>query len=270
MQLTDSFLHSVIQISHQAGEILNHFYLKPVEIYAKSDNTPVTEADLAVSHFLIEQLHKLAPHIPILSEEHCNIPLSQRKNWQYYWLIDPLDGTQQFIDKSGQFSILITLMHLNRPILAVIHAPILDTTYYAIKRHGAYQIQNNSCRLLSPRSIDLSRPLKIAIGSTSNQQKVRSVLAENLQYEFIIYGSSGLKGAMVATGDADCYIRIGKTGEWDTASSEILLEETGGIIFDQNFSSLLYNQRESFINPNFIMVADRKVNWKDIFHFDSF
>lgn len=268
MQLTDSFLNSVLQISFQAGEILNHFYSKSVEIYAKSDNTPVTEADLAVSYFLIEQLHKLTPHIPILSEEHCNIPLYQRKNWEYYWLIDPLDGTQQFIDKSGQFSILITLMYLNKPVFTVVHAPVLQTTYYAIQHHGAYQIQNNSRKRLAPRCIDLSLPLKIVLGSTSNQQKVRSVLAENLNYEFIIYGSSGLKGVMVATGEADCYIRIGKTGEWDTASSEILLEETGGIIFDQNFSPLLYNQRESFINPNFVMVGDSKINWMDIFQFD--
>lgn len=268
MRLSEQLLGSVLAIAERAGQYLQNFYFDAVEVYTKSDNTPVTEADLFLSQFISQKLTALTPKIPVLSEENCNIPLSIRQKWKRYWLIDPLDGTQQFLDRSGQFSILISLIENNRPVLGLIHAPILQRSYYAMKGFGAYRKNANGITKLTQQAIDLSQPLKIALGSRANQSKVRSILAQNLAAEFIICGSSGLKGALVAEGEAHCYVRLGKTGEWDTAACEILLQEMGGTLFDRDFAPLTYNQRETFVNPDFAMVANAKMDWKKIFQFN--
>lgn len=269
VQPSQALLSEVLSIAEQAGKYLYHFYSIPLEVQRKSDNTPVTEADLFVSQFLTEKLTALTPKIPILSEESSDIPFAQRQKWQTYWLIDPLDGTQQFIDRTGQFSVLIALMHQNKPILGVIHSPVLDQTYYALKGFGAYKQSKQQCQRLHPSPLHLQKPIKIAVGSKSAAEKVRSILTPNFEYEFLIYGSSGLKSAWVAEGTADCYIRLGQTGEWDTAAAEILLAEMGGIVQDLQCNPLTYNQRESLVNPDFIMAADMSFAWHKIFQFNS-
>ena len=268
MQLSQSLLDQVRTLANEAGKHLARFYQQDVTIQTKSDNTPVTEADLFVSQFLIEKLTALFPDIPVLSEENCNIPFEQRQTWQTYWLIDPLDGTQQFIDRTDQFSVLITLVQDHQPVLGVIHFPILNITYYAMKGFGAFKQSNKEITRLRPRKIDLIKPLKIAVGATTSQEKVRSILAKNLSCEFTVVGSSSLKSGLVAEGIVDCYVRLGKTGEWDTAGAEILLAEINGMIFDPQYQPLTYNQRESLINPPFVMVADNTQNWASVFQFN--
>ena len=180
MQLSQSLLDQVRTLANEAGKHLARFYQQDVTIQTKSDNTPVTEADLFVSQFLIEKLTALFPDIPVISEENCNIPFEQRQTWHTYWLIDPLDGTQQFIDRTDQFSVLITLVQDHQPVLGVIHFPILNITYYAMKGFGAFKQSNKEITRLQPRNIDLTKPLKIAVGATTSQEKVRSILAKNL------------------------------------------------------------------------------------------
>jgi len=249
MQLSQSLLDQVRTLANEAGKHLTHFYQQNVTIQTKSDNTPVTEADLFVSQFLIEKLTALFPDIPVISEENCNIPFEQRQTWHTYWLIDPLDGTQQFIDRTDQFSVLITLVQDH-------------------KGFGAFKQSNKEITRLQPRNIDLTKPLKIAVGATTSQEKVRSILAKNLSCEFTVVGSSSLKSGLVAEGIVDCYVRLGKTGEWDTAGAEILLAEINGMIFDPQYQPLTYNQRESLINPPFVMVADNTQNWASVFQFN--
>ena len=266
--LTTQLLQDVIYIAQQAGKHLQRFYQHSVSVQIKADNTPVTEADLFASQFLTEKLTALTPHIPILSEENCNIPLAERQAWASYWLIDPLDGTQQFINRTDQFSVLISLVKNHQPVLGVIHAPILGYTYYAMKGFGAYKLQEGKPCKLAFRHIASDRPLRIAVGSAAAAEKVRSILSANFDYAFHIYGSSGLKSTLVAEGICDCYIRLGRTGEWDTAAAEILLAEMGGVVFDLNFQSLTYNQRESFVNPDFFMGVTRNFSWGNIFRSD--
>lgn len=268
MQRTPDLLEAVIAVSHQAGEHLKCFYARSVHVRTKSDNTPVTEADLFISRFLTEKLTALTPDIPVLSEENCEMPLELRSKWQEYWLIDPLDGTKHFINRTGQFGILIALIQHNRPTLGVIYAPITGITHYAMKDYGAFRLQNGRSVRLRPRRIDPSKPLKIAIGSELAIAKVRSILNENIRAEFVVHGSSGLKCAMVADGQADCYIRLGRTGEWDTAAGELLLEELGGNALDDHYRPLTYNQRETFVNPDFVITADASVDWKTVFQFN--
>ncbi|QLB13707.1 3'(2'), 5'-bisphosphate nucleotidase [Bisgaardia hudsonensis] len=269
MLLSQSLLQSVLNITLQAGEYLKEFYKQDINIYIKSDKTPVTNADLFLHQFIIEQLNKLTPNIPVLSEESCNLPLSERLTWDAYWLIDPLDGTQQFINKTDQFSIIISLVQNHIPTLGVIHSPILKQTYYAMKNYGAHKLVNNKEIQLHPKTLSEASPIKISIGSIGTKNQLQKLLNPNQAYEFKIYGSSSLKTTLVANGDADCYIRLGKTGEWDTAAAEILLSEIGGAIYDLQFQPLTYNQRETLINPDFIMVIDNKFDWRTIFNTKS-
>ena len=278
LPLNEHLLNQVLLIAYQAGKHLRRFYQQQVEVRIKEDNTPVTEADLFVSRFLTEKLRALFPNVPVLSEENCRIPFAERQYWQEYWLIDPLDGTQQFIDRTDQFAVLMTLVRKNKPALSVIHAPILSTTYYALKDFGAFKKQGEQVvrltgELSKQHRIELSNqhriePLKIAVGATTSQEKVRALLPPNFPCEFIVFGSSSLKSGLVAEGVADCYVRLGRTGEWDTAGAEVLLAETGGTIFDSHFAPLTYNQRETLINPHFVMVADKSRDWRAVFQFN--
>ena len=270
LPLNEHLLNQVLLIAYQAGKHLRRFYQQQVEVRIKEDNTPVTEADLFVSRFLTEKLRALFPNVPVLSEENCRIPFAERQYWQEYWLIDPLDGTQQFIDRTDQFAVLMTLVRKNKPALSVIHAPILSTTYYALKDFGAFKKQGEQVVRLTGELSKQHRiePLKIAVGATTSQEKVRALLPPNFPCEFIVFGSSSLKSGLVAEGVADCYVRLGRTGEWDTAGAEVLLAETGGTIFDSHFAPLTYNQRETLINPHFVMVADKSRDWRAVFQFN--
>ncbi|MCT8549450.1 3'(2'),5'-bisphosphate nucleotidase CysQ [Glaesserella parasuis] len=267
--LTQQLLNDVLNIAVQAGEHLKRFYQRSVEIQIKADKTPVTEADLFISQFVIEQLQKLTPNVPILSEENCKIPLSERSQWQEYWIVDPLDGTQQFIDRTDQFSVVIGLVQQNRPVLGVIHSPILDKTYYAMRASGAFVRENGEIRRLNSNSQndDKSHRLQVTIG-TSSSDKIRQAVLPPYQVDFLQFGSSSLKAGLVAEDKADCYVRLGDTGEWDTAVAEVLLAETGGQVFDLHFQPLSYNQRETFVNPYFIMVANKQRDWQQIFSFN--
>ncbi|TCP96591.1 3'(2'),5'-bisphosphate nucleotidase [Cricetibacter osteomyelitidis] len=268
LELSQKLLNDVLQIAHQAGRHLREFYQQSVDIQIKSDNTPVTNADLFISRFLTEKLTALTPNIPVLSEECCDISLAQRQQWQSYWIIDPLDGTQQFINRTDQFAVLIALVQHNRSVLGVIHAPILERTFYAMKGFGAFKCVAHQTSRLNARELDFSRPIKIALGSKSAQKRLQPMLKPEYQYEFVIFGSSGLKSTLVADGEADCYVRQGKTGEWDTAASEILLEEIGGIICNTAFRPLVYNQRDSLENPDFLMLCSKQAQWRELFDFN--
>lgn len=267
MQITPQLCQSVLAVAQQAGEHLKTFYQQSVVIEKKSDNTPVTEADLFVSRFLTEKLTALTPDLPVLSEENCNIPLNVRHQWQTYWLIDPLDGTQQFINRTDQFSVMICLVEKQQPKFGVIHAPMLDKTYYAIKGEGAFLAEKNQLRRLERLTHHGSQNIKIALGS-SDPYKIKECVQKNYRPIFLPYGSSSLKAGLVAEGIADCYVRFGNTGEWDTAAAEVLLGELGGAIFNLQFQPLTYNQRETLINPYFVM-ANMQFEWKNIFRFNQ-
>lgn len=268
LTLNEHLLNQVLLLAYQAGTHVQRFYQQQVEIHLKADHTPVTEADLFVSQFLTEKLTSLFPHVPVLSEENCDVPLAERASWKEYWLIDPLDGTQQFIDRTDQFSVLITLVRHHQPVLCVIHSPMLARTYYAMDGFGAYKKEGDSLQKLRGRPLDLNHPLRIAVGATTSQEKVRSILSPNLACEFVVIGSSSLKSGLVAEGAVDCYVRLGQTGEWDTAGAEVLLRETGGAVFDPAFAPLTYNQRDTLINPPFVMVADKSADWRAVFQFN--
>ncbi len=269
-----SLMPQIIDLLKDAGKLLLDFYHpnQTLDIKQKSNDTPVTNADLTLSDFLTASLKNLTPDIPVFSEEGADIPLVERQNWQRYWLIDPLDGTQQFIKRTGKFAILIALMERTngefRPILGTIHLPLEQMTFYASKDNGAFKQTPAGVERLRPRPI--LDPIRIVVGN-STASRLKPYLNPALNYQITVVGSSGVKSALVADNIADCYVRLGDTGEWDTAAAEIILQEIGGTVLDfsQGFQPnkpLTYNARESLINPNFIMLGNQDIDfWQKVF-----
>lgn len=231
----------------------------------KDDDSPVTSADLAAHEYLDKALQALAD-IPVLSEEGGDISLAERQSWPRYWLVDPLDGTQEFIAGSGDFSTMIALVEQGEPVLGVVYAPVHDLMYYAVRGHGAFKEAGGETVQIHARHHDqqpLTR-LRVAISRRQDVQWVRSRLHTDLKCQLLPLGSSSLKSCLVAEGAADCYIRIGPTGEWDTGATQCIVEEAGGRLLDLSLEQLSYNRRDSLINPNFITLGDEQLPWQQL------
>lgn len=268
MSLSPSpLLLSAIDIAKEAAAIILSIYQNgQFEQKTKSDNTPVTSADLAAHDYINQQLQTKFPDIPVLSEEAANIPLSERKAWPRYWLIDPLDGTQEFIAGSGEFATIIALVENNHPVIGVVCSPITGIVYYAEKGKGAWlqAPEQAPVAIYSRHHSSEINALEIAISRRQNTQVVRGYLSDSLEYSFVPLGSASLKACLVAEGKADCYLRIGPTGEWDTGATQCIVEEAGGQILNLSLNALSYNQRDTLENPNFIVIGDRALPWERI------
>lgn len=260
MKIDQSLLDQVKHIAIMAGRAINAIYLSndPLDIKTKQDNSPVTIADLAAHNIIVEGLTELNPHIPILSEEDANFHYDVRKQWQVYWLVDPLDGTQEFINRSGQFTVNIALIQDSRPILGVIYVPLKNVLYYSAKNLGAYleDDANNRHELKIKQRESQDRIILVA---------TRKELHENLQEQLSTYGqvkvtyrSSSLKFCLLAEGNADIYLRKKPIHEWDIAAGHCILEQAGGTVLDSNWQPLRYNTRPHLRNPPFIALGDSK------------
>jgi 3'(2'), 5'-bisphosphate nucleotidase len=253
-------VEKIIDIAKQAGEAIIKIYETDFSVYEKSDLSPLTEADLAAHNVISNGLLKLTPEIPILSEESAKISYSIRKNWERYWLIDPLDGTKEFIKRNGEFTVNIALIENQRPILGVIYVPVSRVTYYGSKDTGAFK-QPPDC-VAEPITVSSkhSRPVRVA-GSRSHAGESLKRYLENLgEYEIVSMGSS-LKSCLVAEGMADIYPRLGPTSEWDTGAAQAIVEAAGGRVTDTRMQPLLYNSKESVLNPDFFVFGDLDEDW---------
>ena len=262
----EDYVEQTIEIAMVAGKKIRDIYLKGTfEKEIKSDNTPVTSADIAAHNIITSALQLLTPDIPVLSEEDADIPFDTRQQWDCYWLVDPLDGTGEFISGSGDFSVIIALVEHNRPIMGIVYVPMTEVCYYAIAGLGAYKRDETSeLRIMShqlPQSKDPS--LKLAV-SRQDTKSVLKLFSHSKHYDLIVRGGAALKSCLIAEGQADCYVRIGPTGEWDTGAAQIIVEESGGQIMDISFQPLTYNERESLENPNFIVVGSPHLKWDRI------
>ncbi|EEX66397.1 MULTISPECIES: 3'(2'),5'-bisphosphate nucleotidase CysQ [Vibrio] len=260
-------LPDVISIARAAGQLILDIYQnKSYEAFTKSDSTPVTSADLAAHKFLCEQLRELTPDIPILSEEEANIDLATREKWQRYWLVDPLDGTQEFIARSGDFATIIALVENNHPVMGVVYGPVSGVTYYAYSGKGAWKIPDmaQSLKIQTHKHELPSSSIAIAISRRQDINKVTSRLSSAWNYDLVPLGSAALKACLVAEGAVDCYLRLGPTGEWDTAATQCIVEEAGGRILSTQLAPLSYNERETLENPNFIVLGDADLPWNEI------
>jgi 3'(2'), 5'-bisphosphate nucleotidase len=248
-------LDEIIDIAQDAGkEILKIYYKnKKINSKLKADLTPVTEADEVANKLIIKRLKKLYPNIPIISEESKIENYEIRKNWNYVWLIDPLDGTKDFISRSGEFSVNIALIKNNKSILGVINAPTLNKTYYAQKDGGSYLIKNEK-RIKLP-IVTNKKNYVTFISKNDGITKIKEWLQNlNLDKKLIVkrLGSS-LKGCFIAEGKADFYLKMSSIMEWDTAAMQVILEEAGKQIVDfKTKKPLKYNKR-NLRNPFYLI-----------------
>ncbi len=257
-------LDAVKSIAWRAGQTVLAIYQQgDFEQIIKSDHTPVTSADYASNEVLTRALSALDPSIPIISEEMTPTEFTARKQWSRYWLLDPLDGTQEFISRSGDFAVNIALVDNGWPVLGVIYWPVADITYYAVKGYGSHkQTAEGRQQIHARRSSD--DEIRVAISRVQPLTTVTQYLYEHVKSSVHRYGSCALKSCFVAEGIADCYLRVGPTGEWDTGAPHIIVEEAGGKIVDSEFKPLSYNQRDSLKNPDFLVLGDQSISWQEV------
>lgn len=260
-------LPAVIEIARSSGQLILDIYQKgEFEEFTKSDSTPVTSADLAAHKLIMERLSELTPDIPVLSEEDADIDLSQRSQWDRYWLVDPLDGTQEFIARSGDFATIIALVENNRPVMGVVYGPVSGVTYYAYEGEGAWKIPDmgESVQISTHKHETEHSSIAIAISRRQNINNITDRMSSEWNYDLVPLGSAALKACLVAEGAVDCYLRLGPTGEWDTAATQCIVQEAGGRILTTELVPLSYNERETLENPNFIVLGDEELQWRRI------
>lgn len=259
------FQDEVIAIAKEAGEAIMQIYSTDFGFEMKSDNSPLTEADIAAHDIIVARLHQLTPDIPVLSEESDAIDIGLRLSWQKYWLIDPLDGTREFLKRNGEFTVNIALVSQNQSIMGVVYAPVPGLTYYASKGQGAYkQIGTAPIQRIHTKNLNLQQITVAGSRSHSDekfQKFMHSVEATALVKPELIRLGSSLKICLVAEGGADVYPRLGPTYEWDTAAAHCVLQEAGGDIVDEHAVTLSYNNKPSLLNPHFFATADKSQQW---------
>ena len=266
MNMNDERLLSLaLAAAKKAGvEVMQHYQRRDFDTQIKSDNSPVTSADIAANDIITDHLTRLIPQIPIISEEVGALPLQQRRDWTRYWLLDPIDGTGEFIIGSGDFAVNIALIENGRPTIGVIHAPAHGMTYYGQKNLGAFKENHQSSMPIRVAEYHAERPIKVAISRRQERSLMGQYLNDDYGYDFVSLGSCSLKNALIAEGGADCYLRVGPTGEWDTGASQCILEQAGGSILDSQFNPLSYNCRERLTNPDFVSLGHNKFPWQKI------
>ena len=259
--LSKENLLEILNISVDAGEVILNYYNENVDVIYKDDESPLTKADLASHKIITDSIKKITPDIPILSEEEF-IDWKIRKKWKKYWLIDPLDGTKEFIKKNDEFTVNIVLIENNRPILGVIYTPALNELFYSIKNFGSYKILTkkklNTLKEAKRISINKKKSNKIKIvGSRSHSNPILDKWVNKNFNEFdILQKGSSLKFCLIAEGSADIYPRFGPTSEWDIAAGHIILEEAGGKLKSIDNKEILYNEKENILNPEFFAYSN--------------
>ncbi len=256
----EPLLRSARAIAIEAGRQILEVYSSGFDIEHKGDLTPVTSADLAAHRLILEGLSQLPYPFPILSEESDKIPFSVRREWGSYWLVDPLDGTREFINHSGQFTVNIALIADQVPILGVVHAPALGYGYFAARGLGAFKIvTGEEPKPIRTRSLGTRRPV-VAASHSHRGDDLRHFLAAIGDHQLVQVGGA-LKSCLVAEGRADLYVRLGPTSEWDTAAAQCIVEEAGGRFTDTALRELRYNTKESLLNPHFFVFGPKSRDW---------
>ena len=256
----NNLLLKVCNIAIKAGEEILKYYTEDIHVTHKDDSSPLTKADLASNKIIMNALQQLDRTIPILSEESL-VEWKERKNWTKYWLVDPLDGTKEFIKQNGEFTVNIALIENNKPILGVIFTPVKFDLYFAQKNYGSYKI-NSSSKLINLQEAEKifvanQSSIKRIIGSRSHSnQTFDSWVNQNFPNSEIVQAGSSLKFCLIAEGAADIYPRFGPTSEWDIAAGHIIVNEAGGRVNTFENVEINYNKKEDLLNPQFYAIGN--------------
>ncbi len=238
----------------------------PIAVTLKADKTPLTAADLAAHQHICSSLKRLTPEIPVLSEESDPVDYAQRRQWQRYWLVDPLDGTKEFIHRNGEFTVNIALIEHNRPLLGAVHVPVSGSTFGGHCRIGALKRERNGKeKRIQARSLNPFRTISV-LTSRSHTGPGLQALLDQIQVIAPVTPTpvgSSLKFCLIAEGLADLHLRDGPTSEWDTAAGQAVLEAAGGRITDLSFAPLRYNRKSDLINPPLLAVGDEHFPWEE-------
>ena len=263
MVFSNSQLQAVLALAKKAGHaILEVYESQDLQIQSKSGGSPVTRADTAAHQVIVGGLKAIEPTLPVLSEESKALPYAERRQWDSYWLVDPLDGTKEFIKRNGEFTVNIACIQDDKPVLGVIHAPALDVTYYARHGEGAFR-QSAQARPVRIASCSQNGSKTRIVASRSHlDDRIQRYLEKLKNYELVTIGSS-LKFCLVAEGKADVYLRLGPTMEWDTAAGQCLVDVAGGVVTDLQGSPLLYN-KPNLLNPDFIVMGCHSIPWETL------
>ncbi len=260
--MTTELLPPLIDIARRAGDAIMDIYEQDFDVFEKADQSPLTSADLASHRVIIDGLKAITPDWPILSEESADIDFEQRRQWSRYWLVDPLDGTKEFIKRNGEFTVNIALIDHHRPLLGVVYVPVKNTLYCGHHDSGAFRQHADH-----PQQAIRVRPLPggpvTVVGSRSHASpRVQAYLDALGPHELTSMGSS-LKFCLIAEGSADLYPRLGPTSEWDTAAAQAVVEAAGGRVTETDGRPLQYNRKASLLNPEFLVFADLARDWTE-------
>lgn len=258
----EKYLEPIIALAKKAGHAILEKYYAPNEIVVskKSDNTPVTNVDLLANRIITEELSRLTPDFPVLSEEGPHIAYEERKKWHTYWLIDPLDGTAEFLHNSKEFGVNIALIENSRSIMGISYIPAMETCYYAYKGNGAFKKTSDALIKLKTNPIN-SEKIRVGMSKYIGIGKLNPFLSALKNYEIAYFGSS-IKFCLLAEGVIDIYPRLGFNWEWDTAAGQCIVEEAGGLVIDTDFKPLRYNTREHLHSSPFLAVGDPNYDWQ--------
>jgi 3'(2'), 5'-bisphosphate nucleotidase len=261
MSMPPALARAVGDIARAAGDAILDIYRSDFAVQTKADASPLTAADLAAQQVIVAALSQLEPQLPILSEEANALPWSERQAWSRYWLVDPLDGTREFVKRNGEFTVNIALIDQRRSVLGVVLAPVTGELYLAEQGQGAWLQTQAGTDWQRLRTRALGVPPQVA-GSRSHGGAQGGLLEQlvGTDYRMLPLGSS-LKFCLIARGQADVYLRQGLTSEWDTAAAQCVLDEAGGAVLDLSGRPFRYNRGESLLNPEFIAVGDCTIDW---------
>jgi len=253
-------LKDVTAIAQQAGDAIMVVYTSDsFNVELKNDDSPLTRADIAANDIIVTALTELTPNIPILSEESEKIPYETRKQWTKFWLVDPLDGTKEFIKRNGEFTVNIALIENGKPILGVVYAPVLKHTYSGVEGLGAFKKEKDNLISEIKTADYRTQKLKVVASRSHAGPDLQSFLDSLGEYDVISMGSS-LKLCLVAEGKAHVYPRLGPTMEWDTAAAHAIVNAAGGQVTNLEKEPLQYN-KENLLNPYFIVVGKPPFEW---------
>jgi len=259
-----ALLQKVRAAVDQAGEAILAVYANPDRFNTqhKADDSPLTDADLAANAILVERLAELTPDIPILSEESRHAPWSERRHWQSCWVVDPLDGTREFLKRNDEFTVNVALVKHHEPVLGVVLAPALGKAYFAAAGEGAWrQLGDQDPQPIRVVDRKEGQSWRV-VGSRSHSTPAVDAFVQRLGAAELVSMGSSLKLCLIADGSADVYPRLGPTSEWDTCAAQAVVEQAGGQVLDaETGQTLRYNARETLLNPHFVACARPDANW---------
>jgi 3'(2'), 5'-bisphosphate nucleotidase len=256
------YLQPALKVARRAALALLELYRKPgpFKVHVKEDGSPLTDADILAHEIIKEGLTRLTPDIPVLSEEDCQVSFQERRQWSYYWLIDPLDGTREYIHRSDEFTVNIALIHEGQPVLGILYLPVADSSFYTCQGQKAFKQEGHQTpQMIHSRVSKPGQSLIVAMGPRSKTTRIQDILPPNHPFEILRLGSA-LKFCWIAEGKADIYLCLGAPYEWDTAAGRCILEAAGGQVIDlQRLKPLHYNFKESLVSPPFIALGDMQL-----------